>query len=948
MKRVIFVCLVLCSICAQAQTFGGNPSYIEWRQINTKAARVIYPEGLDSIAQRIEAIVNYMHKNYSGTIGEKLRKINIVLQSNTSVTNGYVALAPYRSEFYLMPPQNAFELGAQNWADNLSIHEFRHVQQYSNFDNGLSKDLSLLFGEEGQDLGNAASIPNWFFEGDAVYNETTLSHQGRGRLPAFFAGYRSMFDLGKHYTYMQLRNGSLQHYIPDHYPLGYMLVAYGRDKYGEDFWRKVTADASAFHPLIYPFQNAVKKYSGVPFKQFVNNAFDFYQQQWKNDTLKDINWTTTTEKNNVVDYKYPYLMEDGSLLLLKGSYTKIPAFVIRHTDGTEQQVIVKDISHDDYFSYNNNMIVYSAYRADTRWGYRDYSIIKVVDIKKALAANQYANDITPEGMAAENENRRKATKTIDHRTKYLSPDISHDGKLIAAVHMQPGLRASIVLMTVDGKILKEWSNKNAVIYSYPKFSADDKFIYEIVRDNRGMMGMEKRNIANDSVRVVLNFRNRILGFPVVQGDTVLYSCSNDGYDEIWAYIDSQNADFRVARYATGLYQGIFNQNKELVSSAFTADGYRLGKFKTLWQVPTAADTLKDLYVKAPFKPFTNNTLQEISHTTYPVEKYPKTYHLVNIHSYRPFYDYPNTSVIVYGDNVLNTFETQLYYTHNHNEGYNKYGFTGVYGGTYVQPVLDVNQTYNRQASYRPDTVLRWNEFNISAGLQLPLDLSAGRQYRSLTLSSTFNYNHVNWRGLAKTFLNNAGLHYLQNRLEYVAQSQMAKKQIYPSFAQVLVVQYRSSVDSRTAHQLLFNGSFYLPGIAPTNSLVVSYAYQVRDNANQYYYTNDFPISRGYSEIDYPRMWKIGVNYHFPICYPDRGFGNIAYFLRVRANLFFDYSTGSGLTNGSTINLPSVGAELYIDGKIWNELPATLGFRYSKLLNGGGSMFELVAPVLILN
>jgi len=74
---------------------------------------------------------------------------------------------------------------------------------------------------------------------------------------------------------MQVRNGSYQHYIPDHYPLGYMLVAYGREKYGDDFWRKVTTDASAFKPIIYPFQSAVKKYSGIPFKQFVKNAFDF-------------------------------------------------------------------------------------------------------------------------------------------------------------------------------------------------------------------------------------------------------------------------------------------------------------------------------------------------------------------------------------------------------------------------------------------------------------------------------------------------------------------------------------------------------------------------------------------------------------------------------------------------------------------------------------------------
>lgn len=147
MKKA-FVFVALAFVCnAQAQQFGGNPGYIHWRQINTGVARVLYPQGLDSIAQRVAGITAYMQKNYSQTIGGKLRKVNIVLQGSTSVTNGYVAMAPFRSEFFLMPPQNPFYLGAQNWADNLSIHEFRHVQQYSNFNRGLSKALYFLLGE---------------------------------------------------------------------------------------------------------------------------------------------------------------------------------------------------------------------------------------------------------------------------------------------------------------------------------------------------------------------------------------------------------------------------------------------------------------------------------------------------------------------------------------------------------------------------------------------------------------------------------------------------------------------------------------------------------------------------------------------------------------------------------------------------------------------------------
>ncbi|MEI9911446.1 MAG: hypothetical protein WDO71_18410 [Bacteroidota bacterium] len=105
-------------------------------------------------------------------------------------------------------------------------------------------------------------MPDWFYEGDAVYNETILSKQGRGRLPLFLNAFPSLWQADKKYSWMKLRNGSLKDYVPNHYYLGYLLVNYGREKYGLDFWSKVTKDAAAFKGLFYPFQNAVKKYAG--------------------------------------------------------------------------------------------------------------------------------------------------------------------------------------------------------------------------------------------------------------------------------------------------------------------------------------------------------------------------------------------------------------------------------------------------------------------------------------------------------------------------------------------------------------------------------------------------------------------------------------------------------------------------------------------------------------
>ena len=137
-----------------------------------------------------------------------MRKWNVVLQNQTIVSNAYVRLAPLMSELYLVPDQDNFSSGSIRWDDNLIIHENRHMQQLSNFNNGLTKVFSFLLGQEGQLLANGITIPDYFFEGDAVWQETLVSEQGRGRMPSFFNGMKSLWLQDKKYSWMKLRSGS--------------------------------------------------------------------------------------------------------------------------------------------------------------------------------------------------------------------------------------------------------------------------------------------------------------------------------------------------------------------------------------------------------------------------------------------------------------------------------------------------------------------------------------------------------------------------------------------------------------------------------------------------------------------------------------------------------------------------------------------------------------------
>ncbi|MES1224197.1 MAG: hypothetical protein ABUT20_52370, partial [Bacteroidota bacterium] len=218
MRKVISLVFLLTVFfnSLSAQQFGGNPPSLSWKQINTDSARIIFPKGLDSQAQRVAGIVHYLAQQKTFSPGDKIYKINIVLQNQTTIANGYVGLGPFRSEFYLTPDPNNFNQGSLAWPDQLAVHEYRHVMQYNNFRNGLSKAFYYLFGEEGLLVAIDGSVPDWFFEGDAVYNETFVTKQGRGRLPLFLNAYPSLWMSGKYYSFMKLRNGSLKNYVPNH------------------------------------------------------------------------------------------------------------------------------------------------------------------------------------------------------------------------------------------------------------------------------------------------------------------------------------------------------------------------------------------------------------------------------------------------------------------------------------------------------------------------------------------------------------------------------------------------------------------------------------------------------------------------------------------------------------------------------------------------------------
>lgn len=930
-SSLIYLISLLFAVSLKAQQFGGNPPSIKWKQINTDTVRVIFPAGLEQLAQQVATISTDLSKATLSSIGDRIRKIDIVLQNQTTTSNGYVALGPYRSEFHVMPDPNSFALGSLPWVKSLAIHEYRHVQQYNNFRKGFASAFYILFGEEGQALANALTVPDWFFEGDAVYQETFVSKQGRGRLPYFFNGYRSLWAAGKDYSYMKLRNGSLRDFVPNHYPLGYIFVAYGLQKYGDDFWKKVTGDAASWRGLFYPFQKAVKRYSGISFNQFRNDAIEFFNKIGET--------TTPRSKHFVADQEYPYWVDSNSIVYIQSSYKRVPRFIIRSND-VEKKLRIRDISTDNYFSYQNGKIVYASFRPDIRWGWRDFSELRLVDIHDG------------------------SQKVITRKTKYFSPDISQDGKYIIAVHVDAEGGSTLHLLNAnDGSLEKKLANPDGLFYTYPKFYGNGKIVTP-VRNHEGRMSIAIVDLANNSSRYILPYTWTVIGFPSIENNSVYFTASYRGNDKIFRWEDDQLyilPETDQGSGNTGDYQ-LNVLNNKLVWTRFTASGYQLmfakknpdtDKNLSLVELPSEDSNFGIHSVSDSLNQF----LSEVRKMTYRVSDYSKSFRLFNFHSRRPYISDPDYSFSFVSENILNTLQSEIFLNYNRNEQFKQVGFSALYGGWFPMLKVGTLYTFDRNARIRTNAPkVYWNEWESSIGVSVPLNLTGGRTFTYLTTGIDYVYNKRYFTGHYKDSFENRAFGYMNASLSFSNQIQKARQHINTRFAQMVSLNYKRAVTNLDGNQFLVSGSLYFPGLFINHSLVLQAAWQRRDTLSNIRFSNSFPFSRGYATNNYHQMWKAGVNYHFPLVYPDWGFANIVYFLRVRANVFYDYTRIEDFNNANLsvgLDFRSYGTEIFFDTKWWNQLPISFGVRYSRLVDRdlegrGANQFEFVLPVNLLN
>lgn len=952
---VLLIWLFLITVGLRAQLpqnpIGSNPPTLNWQQINTDQVRLIYPESLDSTAWRVSNIIHFLWDEDDQRKNVQNKKLPILLHGLRVSPNGFVIVGPFRSEFYTIPPQ--FK-SLTSWIDNLTIHEYEHVRQFSNADRGLSGLTKDIFGSWIWGGMFALALPRWYYEGDAVVSETNLTKAGRGRFPAFNMEYHALLHEGIRYDYEKASAGSLQEFVPNWYKQGYHMVEFARKKFGPNIWDDVESDALAYKGIFYPFSKSLKNHVGWDVKQLYHHTIENLTEEWKlrdagNSFQSEI--LNTTEKPTVINYNAPVTTLDNEIIAIKSGYNQWYELVKIKADGSEVKLTDIGILPDrqlSTLSISNNFLVWAEQGFHPRW------------------QNETFNDIVLYNLI--NGEKIKLTK----RDRYFSPAINAQGTRIAAIHIDRSLCHQLRIIALSNRqVISEVSYPFYSELSFPVWISDHQVAFIHTRDQYNEIRIWDTNAESDSVLSgwISHHISHLTFDP--ESNQLLFSMEEGLVNNIYALSLASGEINQITDDVIGAYQPCVAKD-HIYYATFSSQGYNLRKnlitkIKKFTPQHSAPHNQRLISLHS-----SENIVGEIKLNEYPSSGFSRWSGLVNFHSIIPEWTPPEVKLSLLSDNAFGTMSGTIDLSYNYNENEFKYGGGIRYAEWY--PIISVSFTKaNRNAiSYQftgltdttfvqAVTVDQWRENRIRLGMTLPYNFSGGSMLRSVSLTTNYEYRQIRLddepfrdlsrdtievgrqgiSSLSEVFndpLKDLNIHNLDLSFVLNIRKIRALQHLRPRLGWSLLLRYRNHLrqENPGGNNFLARSFIYLPGWSKNHSLSFDVMYMQEDILSRYRFSDVFVYPRGYdSSLRRDKFFKLGINYRFPMWYPDKAIEGLAFIKRLKGNIFFDYgrfTVDSFPFESRSVNSNSVGFELGMDFRALRLLEIDLGVRYGYLLN----------------
>ncbi len=900
---------LLTAFIATAQTLpilDQNPTSLHWYRLSTPHFRVLYPIGLDSIAQRTANRLESIYEPASASLGKQPRRISVLLQNQTTNSNGFVTLFPRRSEFSVVTTQTPGLLGTYNWLDLLAVHEYRHVVQNDKALQGYGRVLYSLLGNIGLQFP-LQTVPDWFAEGDAVSNETLLSSSGRGRIPNFDLGMRANLLAGKPFIYPKAVAGSYRDNVPNHYVLGYFLTTYLKRNYGPDVWSRVLTRNYRRFPWPFAFSASIKDETQLRtddlYRKTMEDLTEIWQKQQAELTLTPATLypakgkieKQSTSHPVFTNYRHPQFLTDSTILCVKSGLGDTPRLVILSENGQEKTLHVQGFPNDpDLLSATANKVCWIEFGYDPRWGQRDYSNIRILDLKTG-----------------------KLTR-LTYRTRYTVATLSpNNTKLVVVDNTNRSKTILKVLDAQTGSVLKTIANPNNVFYQQPRWADDNQTIVVVtLKDNQKTIA--QIDTRTDTHTALLPLANENISHPQPWGNYVLYNSPRSGIDNVYAVDIRSKQVFQVtSRPLAGYHAAVSPSGNRLAFDDFSATGYRIAATPltpATWKLlPEPAREQQLMRYFGPLTKLEPGAAQgrliladsATTDTLYKASRFRRLANAINVYSWGPTVASTGQalSVGLSSQDLLSTTQIGVGYTYNQAErAGNAYALLS-YQGLY--PVIDVSfQRGTRRTSLYVDRILpldslrsdSWQYNQLTAGFRLPLQLTNSKYSQTMNLSAYYSYLQVTGYDLPFRYATEVGsagsLNALTYGFSYSHLLRQSKRDVAPRWGQAISVNYRTTPfgGKLTAEQIGIQGNLFFPGLMKHHSLRLRGGYQQQAKGT-YTFGPLLFFPRGKLYLTDDQIKAGSAEYRFPVADMHWSLGRWLYVQRIKANVFYDQSMG---------------------------------------------------------
>jgi len=891
---LILLLFVSAGLNAQFYEYGQDAGSLKWQQFKTPNYKVIYPEGLDSLANAFANRLEYFYPHLGASLDHKHSPMPVIIHNESAFSNGVFVWAPKRLEIFTNPDPNGYH---QDWLSQLALHEGRHAFQIDKLNQGITRALSFLGGEQVAGA-MAVFLPYWYLEGDAVDAETRLSNTGRGRQPSFEMGLKAqLLETGKVYSFSKATMGSYRHYIPNHYELGYLMVQHGRRNYGDKFWIDFQNYAARKPFLFNPTFFSMRKHGLSSKKQFYEQALDEYRQHWlvtsTGRTLSPHKDWNVKRNRHYTSYTFPHDISSSLVFTLKRGIDQIPEFIFLGKNGEEQRIYRPGFLNSGRVSFSGSHVVWDEFVPDIRWSNRNYSVIRSLEIATGKVKN------------------------LGRRTRYYSPSLSKDGSRIAAIEQTDDQRFNLVLLQIDGTVLKTIPSPGNRFLQHPAWMEKDTALVLMVSGKSGK-SIYSYTPASDSWERLFEAEFDDISYPVVADQRIYFGGTFSGIDNIYCLDLNERESYQVTSARFGaFYPQLSPDGRVLYYSNYSAMGNGIASMPVeegLWKPleDARSHTEQINFKQTQAEKEVVDGVYAIDSIQYESRKYFKGLHLFNIHSWLPLYfDYLNPElefdpdhlpvspgISLISQNRLSTAVSQLGYEYR--DGYHLFHSGIKLKGKY--PVLNLYFDYGGEPNVllmaEGDSIISLpNDLRLTAQTYVPLRFNTGKYFTLLQPRINYSYRRdVQYDEGQESY--RTGAHYFYYNLYASSYLRKGRKEILPRLGLVTTAGYYHAPFNNQVYGSVARAGVtgYLPGPLKHQTFRLSFQYQKQYPLDRSHpaFINLMSLPRGLHGIYGEELTLFSADYVFPLIYPDLEIGPLMYVQRIRGALWGDFLNGTNV------------------------------------------------------